>query len=54
MVEILKNLHKGESGQDLVEYALLAIMIAISAVAVLPTVAQDVVIYFSKVTVPLT
>jgi pilus assembly protein Flp/PilA len=54
MVEILKNLHKEESGQDLIEYALLAVLVAISAVAVLPTLAQDISIYFSKVTVPLT
>ena len=54
MVEILKNLYREESGQDLVEYALLAILVAISAVAVLPILAQDVSIYFSRVTVPLT
>ncbi len=28
MIEMLKNLHKDESGQDLIEYALLAALIA--------------------------
>ena len=38
MINILKNLHKEESGQDLIEYALLALLIALAAVAILPTV----------------
>ena len=54
MVEILKNLHKGESGQDLIEYALLGVLVAISAVVVLPTIAMDVSAYFSKVAAQLT
>ena len=48
MVEILKNLHRDESAQDLIEYALLGVLVAISAVVVLPTVASDVSIYFSR------
>jgi pilus assembly protein Flp/PilA len=54
VAEILKNLTMDESGQDLIEYALLAILIAVSAVAILPVVGKDVSTYFSRVTVPLT
>lgn len=54
MSEILRNLHREESGQDLVEYALLAIMISIAAVAIMPTVGSDVSREFSRITVPLT
>ena len=32
MINMLKNLHKEESGQDLIEYALVAIIIALGAV----------------------
>ena len=54
MVNLLKNLHKDESGQDLVEYALLALLIALAAVAILPTVGSDVSDEFSKVAAQLT
>jgi len=32
MINMLKNLHKEESGQDLIEYALVAIIIALGAI----------------------
>jgi len=54
VVNLLKNLHKDESGQDLVEYALLALLIALAAVAILPTVGSDVSDEFSKVAAQLT
>ena len=54
MLRMLGNLFNDESGQDLVEYALLGMFVAISAVAILPTVAHDINNYFSKVAAPLT
>ena len=54
MINFLKNLHKEESGQDLIEYALLALLIALAAVAILPTVGTDVSKEFSKVAGQLT
>ena len=54
LINILKNLHKEESGQDLIEYALLALLIALAAVAVLPTVGKDISNEFSKVGAQLT
>ena len=54
MINILKNLHKEESGQDLIEYALLALLIALAAVAILPTVGSDISKEFSKVSAQLT
>jgi pilus assembly protein Flp/PilA len=54
VINILKNLHKEESGQDLIEYALLALLIALAAVAILPTVGKDISGEFSKVAAQLT
>ena len=54
MIAFLKNLHKEESGQDLIEYALLALLLALAAVAILPTVGQDISNEFSKVGAQLT
>ena len=33
MIEMLKKLHKEESGQDLIEYALIAALIAVACIA---------------------
>ena len=38
MWELLKNLRQDESGQDLIEYALVAALIALGAVASMKTV----------------
>jgi pilus assembly protein Flp/PilA len=54
VINILKNLHKEESGQDLIEYALLALLIALAAVAILPKVGSDISGEFSKVASQLT
>jgi pilus assembly protein Flp/PilA len=54
VINILKNLHKEESGQDLIEYALLALLIALAAVAILPTVGKSISNEFSKVAGQLT
>ena len=43
-----------ESGRDLIEYALLALLLALAAVAILPTVGQDISNEFSKVGAQLT
>ena len=49
MKKILKNLHKGESGQDLIEYALLAALIAVALIASMSAVASGISSEFSKV-----
>jgi pilus assembly protein Flp/PilA len=54
MMTTLRNLHQEESGQDLIEYALLALLLALAAVAVLPGVGSDVSAEFSKVGAQLT
>jgi pilus assembly protein Flp/PilA len=54
VINFLKNLHKEESGQDLIEYALLALLIALAAVAILPKVGSDISGEFSKVAGQLT
>jgi pilus assembly protein Flp/PilA len=54
VINILKNLHKEESGQDLIEYALLALLIALAAVVILPKVGSDISAEFSKVAAQLT
>ena len=54
MIKTLRILHEDESGQDLIEYALLALLIALAAVAVLPRVGTDVSKEFSKVAGQLT
>ena len=42
MINMLKNLHKEESGQDLIEYALIAIIIALGAIIGMGTVATTI------------
>jgi pilus assembly protein Flp/PilA len=54
MIRMFKCLHNEESGQDLIEYALLALLIALAAVAILPSVGTDVSQEFSKVGAQLT
>ena len=54
MMNLLKNLHKEEAGQDLIEYALIAALIAVVLVASLKTVANGISNEFSKVTAQLT
>jgi pilus assembly protein Flp/PilA len=40
MINMLKNLHKEEAGQDLVEYALIAALIAVGCVAAMQGLAK--------------
>jgi len=47
--EVLGSLHRDESGQDLIEYALLAAVIALAATAGMNVVASDINNAFSKI-----
>jgi pilus assembly protein Flp/PilA len=48
-LEILKRLLQEESGQDLIEYALVAAVIALAAVAAMSTLASNISNAFSAV-----
>ena len=48
MLELLKRLVKDEEGQDLVEYALLLVFLALAAIAVLPYLGKAVNNVFSE------
>ncbi len=47
-LRVLRSLHGDESGQDLVEYALIAALIAVGAVAAMDTLATSISTAFSK------
>ncbi len=47
--KIVKGLHKDESGQDLIEYALLAALIASAAVAGMNTLSAKITSEFTKI-----
>ena len=49
MKSIFKNLHKEESGQDLIEYALLAALIAVALIASMSAIATGISSEFSQV-----
>lgn len=42
MINLLKSLHKEESGQDLIEYALIALIIALGAIAGMGNLASSI------------
>jgi len=46
---LLRGLHKDESGQDLIEYALVAALIAFAAVAAMQTLATQINSAFSTI-----
>ena len=48
MIEFIKKFIRDEEGQDLVEYALLLVFIALAAIAVLPTLGKAVNNVFSQ------
>jgi pilus assembly protein Flp/PilA len=48
MLEMIKRFLQDEQGQDLVEYALLLVFLALAAIAVLPTLGQAVNNVFSQ------
>ena len=54
MLEVFKNLRRDESGQDLIEYALIAALIALAGVAGMQTVGAGIAGAFSTVTTNLT
>jgi pilus assembly protein Flp/PilA len=49
MINMLKNLHKEESGQDLIEYALIGLIVALGAIAGMGYLAGKINNEFSKV-----
>ncbi len=54
MIKMLKNLHKEEAGQDLIEYALIALIIALGALAGMGALAKSINAEFSKIAGSLT
>jgi pilus assembly protein Flp/PilA len=54
LVNFLKNLHDEESGQDLIEYALIAALIAVASIAAMGTLATSISTEFGKVGSQLT
>jgi Flp pilus assembly pilin Flp len=54
MVNLLKRLHKEEAGQDLIEYALIALLIALGAVTGMGKLASSINNEFSKISGSLT
>jgi len=53
MMKLLKSLQHDESGQDLIEYALIAALIALAAVAGMKTVGTGIVGAFNSVSTQL-
>ncbi|MGO9307115.1 MAG: Flp family type IVb pilin [Candidatus Korobacteraceae bacterium] len=49
MISLLKDLHKEESGQDLIEYGLVALIVALGSVAGMGTLAQSINGLFSTI-----
>jgi pilus assembly protein Flp/PilA len=49
MISMLKNLHKEESGQDLIEYALVALIVALGAIAGMGYLASQINAEFSSI-----
>jgi pilus assembly protein Flp/PilA len=54
MLKLLQNLHREESGQDLIEYALVAALIAFAAVAAMQGLANSINSAFSIIGSKLT
>jgi pilus assembly protein Flp/PilA len=48
MLQIIERFLKDEEGQDLVEYALLLVFLALAAIAILPTLGSSVNTVFSQ------
>ncbi len=54
MLNMLRNLHNEEAGQDLIEYALIAALIAVACVAGMSSLASKINAEFTKVSDQLT
>jgi Flp pilus assembly pilin Flp len=50
----IKNWLRSDEGQDLIEYALLAFLIAVAVIAILPPVAQAIIAVFQAIIAALT
>ena len=48
MLELMRRFMKDEEGQDLVEYALLLVFLALAAIAILPTLGSNLNRVFSQ------
>ena len=53
-MKLLRRLHKEESGQDLIEYALIGLLVALSAIAAMGLLGQSINAEFSKIASSLT
>jgi Flp pilus assembly pilin Flp len=49
MVNLLKKLHKDEAGQDLIEYALIGLLVALGAITGMTTLASSINGEFKKI-----
>ncbi len=54
MLNLLKKLHQEDAGQDLIEYALIALIVALGALAGMGTLAKSINNEFSKIAGSLT
>ena len=54
MLNLLRKLHKDESGQDIIEYVFIAAAISVAGFAVMPTIANSVSSYWAKLSAQLT
>jgi pilus assembly protein Flp/PilA len=54
MINALRNLCQEESGQDLIEYALIALLIAVGSIAAMATLAGKISTEFTNVSNQLT
>ena len=54
MVELLKNLHQDECGQDIIEYVFIAAAISVAGLAVIPAIATKVSTYWTTLNTKLT
>jgi pilus assembly protein Flp/PilA len=53
-MNLLRKLHKDESGQDLIEYALIGLLIALGAIAGMSTLASSINSEFTTIAGKLT
>ena len=54
MLSLLRNLHHEQSGQDLIEYALIGLIVALGAIAGMSTLASSINAEFTKIAGTLT
>ena len=54
MIELLKKLHKDESGQDIIEYVFVAAFISVAGFALIPGIGTKVSSYWAKLSAQLT